>query len=316
VDSTLTTYTPDPSKDLFMGAGDNINVSLHDTTHGLNVTLDDLTSHQSGSMTASAANGFGQVKFDPTGSGCTAIPYDFHPMYSTSTPKTRVTWAAHSYNIAYDAEIGHFQYCRGPYEIPATKFGVDRNGNPTICPGSDTEEQGLNSEPNDSDDNFCFPAREAPLYKVAGCTDTNTGFDGASYEPFWPDGNTSLHPTPVQFSSPRTGSGYDIPYSQVGFEADLPRIEFSTCNRSTGVGCTLVPQDDDGLPAAFYPFYSSYPTSSGCAWEFGNDIPGEISDFSQDAQYGQLLQLDYTTTGGGTVIRYNDFRQIITNPCP
>jgi hypothetical protein len=291
---------------------------MHDTANGLRVRLDDLTIHKSGSMTASAANGFAQIKFDPSGSGCTAIPYDFHPMYSTSSPKTRVTWAAHSYNIAVDAEIGHFSYCRGPYQIPVTKFGLDRNGNPTICPGTDTEEQGLNSEPNDSDDNFCFPARESPLYKVSGCTDTNTGFDGVSYQPFWPDGNTKLHPTSFEISSPKTGTGYDVAYDQVGFEADLPRIEFSTCDRSTGVGCTLIPQDDDGAPAAFYPFYSSYPLDSSCGWKFGNDQPGEISDFGQNSQYGNLLQLTYTAFGGGgsTVVRYNDFRQILGNPCP
>ena len=32
-------------------------------------------------------------------------------MYSTSSPKTRVLWAAHSYNIAFSDEIGHFDFC-------------------------------------------------------------------------------------------------------------------------------------------------------------------------------------------------------------
>ena len=90
-------------------------------------------------MTASKANGFGQVKFDPNGSSCTAIPYNFHPMYSTSSTSTRVTWAAGSYNVAFDTEIGHFQFCDGPYKIPATQFGLDAKGNPTVCPADDTE---------------------------------------------------------------------------------------------------------------------------------------------------------------------------------
>ena len=64
-----------------------------------------------GSVVASAANGFGQIKFQPSGHSCQEIPYTFHPMYSTSSPQTRVLWAAHSYNVAMGAETGHFDFC-------------------------------------------------------------------------------------------------------------------------------------------------------------------------------------------------------------
>ena len=104
-------------------------------------------------------------------------------------------------------------------------------------------------------------------------------------------------------------------YSQAAFETDLPAIE-SICNGSTGAGCRHIPQDDEGQPAAFYPFYSTTRSGGGCVWQFGNDIPGEISDFGQNAQYGALLQLDYTGTGGRTGVFYEDFRHILPNPCP
>jgi hypothetical protein len=314
VSSTLATFTPS-AQDLFMNSGDHVQVSFTDTRNGLKVVLDDLTTGQTGSMTASTANGFAQVKFDPNGSSCTAIPYNFHPMYGTSSTQTRVTWAAGSYNVAFDTEIGHFQSCNGPYKIPNTPFGLDSKGNPTVCPGNDTEGQGVNAQPNDGDDVFCFPASEALVYKVSGCSYTNTGFDGASYQRVWPDGNTSLHPTAFQVSSPTTGPTYSTQYSQVGFEADLPAVE-STCNQATGAGCTLIPQTDSGTPAAFYPFYTTANTASGCTWQFGNDIPGEISDFGQNAQYGALLQLDYTLQGGGSQTSYQDFRNVVSNPCP
>ena len=42
----------------------------------------DLTTRQFGSMTASVANQFGQIVFDPTAATCTSQPYAFHPMYS------------------------------------------------------------------------------------------------------------------------------------------------------------------------------------------------------------------------------------------
>ena len=84
------------------------------------------------------------------------------------------------------------------------------------------------------------------VYRVQGCTETNTGFDGVSYTPVWPDGNTRLHPTPFQFSSALTGTGFDQPYPRVAFEADLPAVE-STCSRATGNGCTLIPQTDPAV---------------------------------------------------------------------
>src|SRR5215472_5563681 len=96
VQSTTATFTPDPANDLFMRSGDNLRVSLRDTPHGLQAAVNDLTSGQTGSMTTSAANGFGQVQFAPTGTSCNNIPYDYHPMYSTSSEQTRTIWAAHT----------------------------------------------------------------------------------------------------------------------------------------------------------------------------------------------------------------------------
>jgi hypothetical protein len=307
------TFTPNAAKDLFMNPGDHLKTAFTDTPNGLKVTINDLTTGQSGSMTASKANGFAQIKYDPNGTSCKAIPYNFHPMYSTSSTKTRVTWAAHSYNIAFDSEIGHFQFCNGPKPIPATEFGATPDGNPTVCPKGDTEGRGVNATKPDGDDLFCFPAKEAPLYKVAGCTFTNTGFDGASYQRLWANGNTKIHPTPFQFSSPTTGGQQ---YAQAALEADLPAVE-GTCDTTTGIGCTLNPQSDLGLPAAFYPFFSiTKKGGGGCIWQFGNDIPGEISNFGGNGQWGSLIPLDYTQPGGFAASFYNDFRNTIPNPCP
>jgi hypothetical protein len=325
VDSTTATFTPVPNKDLFMNSGDNLRVSLRDTPNGLRAVIHDQTSGQTGSMTASAANGFGQVKYDPTGTSCVNIPYNFHPMYSTSSEQTRVIWAAHTYNVAFSDEIGHFENCNGPNPIPATPFGVDASGNPVTCPAGNTEGFGDHVSPTDGEDDFCFPGSEAMLIKINGCTDTNTGFDSLGYQPVWPDGNTALHPEPVLFSSPRTGFGDRVNYSRVGFEADLPRIEFNTCNRATGAGCTLIPTTDKGTPAAFYPFFSAFQHgvqneqgNGGCMWGFGNDLPGATTDFGRNAQYGSLLTTTSLAFGGGgaTINRINNFRQIISNPCP
>jgi hypothetical protein len=125
-----------------------------------------------------------------------------------------------------------------------------------------------------------------------------------------------MHPTPFQFSSPETGPSYSTQYEQAGFETDLP-VDEAKCNTNTGAGCTRIPQTDQGTPANFYPFYSSTNTNAGCVWQFGNDIPGQTTDFGRNAQYGALLQLDYTQTGGGALSSYQGFRKIFAgNPCP
>jgi len=318
LDSTLATFTPDRTKDLFMSAGDRIRVRLHDTPDGVQAVLNDLTSGESGSMTASPANGFDQFQYDPSGTSCVGIPYAFHPMYSTSSEATRVTWAAHTYNLAFSDEIGHFQYCSGA-AVPATPFGLDHSGAPVSCPSGNTEELGTNAEPTDEDDNFCFPASEALRFHVQGCTDTNAGFDGVSYQPVWPNGDTANRPTPVQFTSFLTGSSYNQPYDRAAFEADLPAIERTTqgCNRSTGANCTLIPLTDEGVPADFYPFFTTRSVGGVCNWQFGGNTPGDISNFGENNQYGSLLFSSYLAFGGGgtSVLRTNNYRGIIDNPC-
>lgn len=305
VESTASTFTPDRAADLFMNSGDQIIITMHDTSHGLRIDLDDRTTHRSGSMTASAANGFGQVQFDSTGTSCNDIPYDFHPMYSTSSEQTRVTWAAHSYNVAFSDEIGHFDLCDKVDTTTGTCVGNEG------LPG--------HQEPADDDDLGCQPASASLLVPISGCTFTNNGFDGVPYQlNTWPDGNTRLHPTPIKFTSPTTGPGYKFNYSRAALEADLPRIEASvgTCNRTTGEGCSLFPTTDEGTPAPFYPYFSITFSHGDCIWQEGAHIPGSVTDFGKNAQYGPLLALTYTAAGGGTVTRFNDFRQVFkSNPC-
>jgi hypothetical protein len=314
-----TSGNPTPPDVLFMGPGDNLTVSMHDTAHGLQTVIADHTTGQTGLMTASAANGFGQIQFNPIGTSCTQIPYDFHPMYSTSSPATRVPWAAHSYNIAFDEEIGHFDYCTNPNPSTLNCDGVE--GAP--IPGE--------QEPADGDEFPCFSAADSLLVQVNGCNGTNVpGWDGTSYLRDWPDGNTVLHPTPELFSSPLTGPSFNTNYSTAAFESNTPRNEdpsfggFNNCNRSTGAGCTIVPKTDDGQTARFYPFFSittsPLPTGKPCRWFIGNVVPGLTgNNFGGVSQYGTLFPQQFLVFGGGgathTVI--DDFQNNLgTNPCP
>jgi len=297
--STSDTFTPNPATDLFMNAGDQLVVALHDTAAGFRVDIVDLTSHTTGSMTASVANQFGQVVFDPTATTCSSRPYAFHPMYSTSSEHTRVPWAAHGYNVAFSDEIGHFENCAA----------VAREGG--ACTTAGTDDGGT----PDADDVGCFSGATGLRAHNAGCLASDVDFDGASYQKVWPGSSTPgedarLHPRSVLFSSP-TFNGFQR-YHRVAFEADLPRIE-ATCNRTTGAGCVNPPAG-----AQFYPLFTTRDSLFGCQWQLGGaNIPGTRRTFggTSATEFGPLLPLVYPAPGG-PITRLNDFRRTLDeNPC-
>jgi hypothetical protein len=298
----LSAVTPDFSRDLMMSPGDRIRIHMHDTPAGFRIDLTDLTTHQSGSMTASVANGFAHVLYTPGAATCQSAPYAFHPEYSTANPRGN-TWSAHTYNVSFSDEIGHFEHC----------LQLDAQFNCAVA-GSD-DPGGLD---DDDDHNFCVPGKDAWTVHINGCFFSDGDFDGPSYQNDWPGTNPDsrvdqrFHPEPVLFTSPTTNGGHNYP--TMAFEADLPRIE-STCNRTTGAGCVNPPPG-----AQFYPFYSTRIDSGTCTWQQGGDfIPGTVNDFggSSAAEYGPLLQTVYPAAGFTTVLRYNNFNSgDLSNPCP
>jgi hypothetical protein len=133
---------PDPTKDLFMNPGDRVRIHMHDTAAGLRIEIDDLNTGESGSMTASVANGFGHILYTPNSDTCQMSPYAFHPEYSTANPRGN-TWSAHTYNVAFSDEIGHFENC--------LKLNAEFN---CVKPGKQ-DSGGLDPD----DDNFCVRAQ-------------------------------------------------------------------------------------------------------------------------------------------------------------
>jgi len=316
---------------LLYNPGDVLLVVLRDTARGLKISITDLTTGESGSMTASAANGFAEILYDPFGTSCSTsthnIPYDFHPMYATSSEHTRVIWAAHSYNIAFADEIGHFEYCNA----------VRREGGPCTQDGVNDLDNGL--PPGAEDDFGCFDAAFANtkgLVPIGGCTSTDFDFDGVPYQFVWPGtladatADQQLHPSSILFTSPlftNSSSGAQQNYERLAFEADLPRIESNTnppCQRhvsnpadsSPGSGCVNPPKG-----ANFYPFFSTRG-GKNCTWQLGGgNIPGTDNTFggSSTAEFGPLLELAYpaATPPGSVTVRFNNFRQVFSsNPCP
>ena len=324
--SPLGPFVSTNANTLRMNGGDELIVTIADTTDGLRVTISDLTTRQSGFMVASGANGFASVKWDPNGTNCDFathnLAHNFHPAYATSSEHTRVPGAAHSYNIAFSDEIGHFEYCSS----------VDKEfGACTSVTGSD-KKAGL-------DDLVCvdpgFPAAFG-LIHLGGCLDSDTDFDGVQYRNnTWPGSfkdpvqDALFHAEPVIFSSPllTDSNGNLANFSRVAFETDLPRVEFGTtppCQRhlanpadkNPGQGCVNPPKG-----AAFYPFYSTRSDASGnCRWQEGGPfIAGTLDDFggSSKAEFGPILANFYPAPNGQPQYIYENFHNTLPlNPCP
>jgi hypothetical protein len=293
-----------------MNSGDELTVDIHNGTAGLTVIINDLTTGKSGSMTASEANGFAQVNFQPAAATCSQSPYAFRPMYATSSEHTRVPWAAHSYNVAFSDEIGHFEYCSA-----ITEEGGDCLAN--------------NEGTLDGDDTGCFDAAFSLLVQIGGCIATDNDFDGTSYQPVWPGSDPNrgqdkkYHSTPITFTSPLFNGSQN--YSRVAFEADLPRIEAAdfggNCDRFTGNGCVNPPPGSN-----FYPIYTTgsstdNPSANGhCVWQFGGPyLKGTTNTFGGNSatEFGPLLFSFYPTPNPATRLRTNNFRNVLnSNPCP
>ena len=114
---------------------------MHDTPADFRVDMVDLTTGQIGSMTASIANGFGHILYQPASATCNEAPYAFHPEYSTANPRGN-TWSIHTYNVAMSDEIGHFENClaidhrtTAPFPVARTPAGWTRTtGTTSVCP--------------------------------------------------------------------------------------------------------------------------------------------------------------------------------------
>lgn len=296
------------SKVLVMHSGDRLRVTLHDTPDGVATIINDLTTGQTGSMTASPANGFQQVDFQPDAGTCATARYAFHPMYSTSSELTRATWGAGLVNTSFSTELGHFEYCQAA--DPQTGLCTQGVSDPA---GADRDDFPCAVPP------FTGHLAAAPA-DIGGCTGTDVDFDGVSYQPVWPGTNPNprsdakLHASPITFGAPLANG--TIPYERVGFETDTPLVEAAfdgPCDPNTGTGCT-----DPPAGANFYPIYSTGTSQGHCVWHFGGpSIPGTTNTFGGTAssEYGPLTAVTFATPPTGTVSQYDIFHRTTANPC-
>lgn len=326
-----------PGEMFKMNPGDRVRVSIHDTPDGVKTEVQDLTTGITGSMTASIANGFVQVNFVPDPNPahpsvtCTGTPYAFHPQYLTSSERTRTVWTAHSMNVGFSDEIGHYELCNA----------VDSQGGQCLGP-SPADPGGADFD----DQASCFSGTflaQLGLLPIGACIGEDLDFDGTSYGFNWPGTgpratDALIHPSPIQFTAPQfrmqTRSDGDKDedddkslrdFSRVAFETDMPINESvsNNCDIFTGTNCTNPP-----VGAQFYPIFSTTRRdgeNGGCSWQIGGPgIPGTEDNFggTSTMEYGNLLSVlfpgvpDAAHPNGSTFIETDDFRRILShNPC-
>jgi hypothetical protein len=310
-DANLDTSTPN-SQTLLMNPGDKLRVHIFDAPapgggNALEVQIDDLTTHQTGFMQASAHNGYKATRIVD----CSGTPFNYEPEYSTAQKQNIVPWAALQTDISTQYEIGHFTPCTSLSD-PATDgllgftagdpFWMTCNG-----PYENKSDSASDNPEGQFGDAFCYPQGDThstlyppgtynggsvPPNQVTGCLDFLSGgdidFDGTSYYADWPTGITPTNKTPSSFlqSAPATGKNGQG-YEQSFFQTDVALSEEACAESADTSGCTVPPNG----PGNFYPYFSTLGHGPSCQILFGNVSGGFlVNDYGKDAQYGTDLR--------------------------
>ncbi len=301
-DPNFTAVDPDLQKDLLMSPGDRIRIHMHDTPAGFRVDMFDLTTGQSGSMTASIANGFGHILYQPTSATCNEAPYAFHPEYSTANPRGN-TWSIHTYNVAMSDEIGHFENCLA--------INAENNCTSSRQPGRGRPRRGRRKQLlcprhrfDARDDRRMLLRRRGLGWSVLSA--------GLARDQPQPDSSTDCctrhrYGSPVR---PPTAAGSTTRrwHSRPTCRPLRPKTRSSTRRSVTRTPAPTASNPPMG--AQFYPFYTTAFSEHGCVWqEGGNFIPGTINHFggSSTAEYGGLLRVLFAEPGFTTSRPISDF---------
>jgi hypothetical protein len=112
------TFTPNANT-LMINPGDVLQVSITDPAQGFTTTVRDLTTGQTGFMTASAVNGFMNTNI----ADCSGTPFTFHAEYSTARIQNQVPWTALEGGVLMEQEIGHGEVCNSVTNQDPVNFG-------------------------------------------------------------------------------------------------------------------------------------------------------------------------------------------------
>ena len=316
----VSTFTPNGNT-LMINPGDTLVVSITDPSQGFTTTIRDLTTHQTGWMTASAVNGFANTDLNT----CNGTPFTFHAEYNTASVNNRVPWAALEGGVLMEQEIGHSEVCNSvtnqdPFtaSYPGGQTFSDPNNFDTCVGGSEgpnatgegpctangcqnATTQGANgpqacSTTNPASGALCEFADGSCFQKgtrtivvngvaTAAQSDANQCFANR-----FQNGDLDFDGLDYVASSwPNGGRDHPTSFQYVGPFTNgkpYPQVQFETDVSGSSSLCDVATgQNCDVKPigSQFYPFWS---LSQQCTWNFGRDLPSTMRDFGQDNQYG------------------------------
>jgi hypothetical protein len=288
-----------------MNPGDTITFHMYDAPapgggKAFEVVMDDLTTHQSGFMQASAANGF----MNTSSADCSGTPFNFQPEYNTAKAGNINPWGADQVDISTEFETGHWESCTSLSDpIPNPLDPSDGSTLYNECAGPYENAGPPDNTTPETGDSLCWyagdthpgydgPGTSTPPDTITACQDNliqngDLDFDGTPYWTEWPTGLTpTRYPSSFLELFP---TSYGRQYSQYRIQTDIALSE-STCagntlpgGGGTTSGCTVPPQG----PGHFYPYWSQLHVGGFCALEFGNVSSGfGVNDLGRWAQYG------------------------------
>jgi hypothetical protein len=171
------TQTPN-GQTLKMNPGDVLRVSITDPLKGPNAgfttRIDDLTTHQTGIMVASAKNGFMNTNVHT----CDGTPHTFHAEYATAAQQNQVPWAALEGGVLMQQEIGHFESCNSvANQFPVSEFGGNFTDNNVFqtCMGGSEGKNAAGEGPCDASTGVCQNARTEGASGPVACPSNNLG---------------------------------------------------------------------------------------------------------------------------------------------
>lgn len=288
---------------LLMNPGDTLKMHMWDAPvpggHGakaFEVSIDDVTTGQSGFMQASAANGFMNTSIVD----CSGTPDNFQPEYSSAARQNIVPWAALQTDISTEFETGHYEGCSSVTKPITLQIGSGTDTAYSKCVGG-YEAPGGKEGPEDSDA-LCYRAGDThgSLHSqpdlATGCQDNfeqngDLDFDGEPYYADWP---TRVKPTATWAGSFVQGlptTTHNKQYSSFFFQTDIALSEL-VWTPSTQNKCTVPPKG----PGHFYPYWSEAQNHGVCTIDFGNVFNGNhLNDFGRDLEFGtdQFQNLGY-----------------------
>jgi hypothetical protein len=170
------TFTPN-AQTLKMSSGDVLRVSITDPLKGSNAgfttRIDDLTSHQSGFMIASAKNGFMNTNVTT----CNGTPHTFHAEYATAAQQNQVPWAALEGGVLMQQEIGHFESCNSVANQFPLSDGAGFTDNKVFqtCMGGSEGKNAVGEGPCDPNTGVCQHASTEGTTGPVACPSNNAG---------------------------------------------------------------------------------------------------------------------------------------------